>query len=163
MKTREFLAKLKKERKLQIVDASLEISNSYLKKAEKCILASKLLAQEKFYENSISLSYYAIYNSITSLLFRLGIKCENHSVSILFLKILLKRDDLYGIAIRAKKERVKKQYFISEKEEAETLEDSAEQMLNNAKDFITETKMIVENLNLEDISKIRNHLTRLIT
>ena len=46
-------------------------------------------------------------------------------LDLYLLKVLLDREDLYSIATRAKRERVKKQYFISEKEEAETLEDSA--------------------------------------
>jgi uncharacterized protein (UPF0332 family) len=161
MKTREFLVKLKTDKKLRIVEPSEEVSSAYLKKAEKCIIASRLLMKEKLYENSIGLSYYGIYNSITSLLFSLGIKCENHSGSILLLKVLLKREDLYSISVRAKRERVKKQYFISEKEEAETLEDSAAEMLNTATDFLAEVKLIIENTKLDDVSNIRKSLDTL--
>jgi hypothetical protein len=43
-----------------------------------------------------------MYNSLTALLFRVGIKCENHAGSILLLKKLFKRIDLFNAISFAK-------------------------------------------------------------
>jgi len=88
MKRQSFLNKLKEEGKLELVEPSDEICNSYLEKADNCLKSSKILLQNNLYENSISMSYYAMYNSLTALLFKAGIKCENHSASIFFIKKL---------------------------------------------------------------------------
>jgi uncharacterized protein (UPF0332 family) len=45
-----------------------------------------------------------MYNSLTALLFRVGIKCENHAGSILLLKKLFKRIDLFNAISFAKEE-----------------------------------------------------------
>jgi len=86
MKKSSFLNRLKKEGKLTLVEPSEEICNSYLEKADNCLKSAKLLLQNNLYENSVSMSYYAMYNSLTSLFFKIGIKCENHSGSILIFK-----------------------------------------------------------------------------
>jgi len=61
-----FLSKLKRSKKLKLVEPSDEICKSYLKKADKCLLSAKILFENKLYENSVSESYYAMYNSLTS-------------------------------------------------------------------------------------------------
>jgi len=93
MKKNNFLSKIKKEEKLELVDSSNEICSSYLEKADNCLASARLLFENNLYENSVSMSYYAMYNSLTALLFRLGIKSENHSGSILLLNLLLDKKD----------------------------------------------------------------------
>lgn len=57
-----FWSKLKKEGKLQLVEPSEEICESYIEKSDNCLKSAKLLLQHSLYENSISMSYYAMYN-----------------------------------------------------------------------------------------------------
>jgi len=113
MKKQNFLNKLKKERKLELVEPSEEICISYLKKADNCFRSAKLLLQNELCENSISMSYYSMYNSLTSLLFNVSIKSENHSASIIILKKLFGKIDLFKIISFAKDERIDRQYYVT--------------------------------------------------
>lgn len=107
--TNKFLNKLKKEEKLGLVEPSEDICDSYSEKSANCLKSAKLLLQNNLYENSIGQSYYAMYNQLLALLFRVGIKCENHGGSILLLKLLFGEDELYKLISDAKKERTEKQ------------------------------------------------------
>ncbi|MBI3190606.1 HEPN domain-containing protein [archaeon] len=106
MKKLSFLSKLKKEGKLELVDPSEEICKSYIEKADNCLKSAKLLLEYSLYENSVSMSYYAMYNSLTALLFKVGIKCENHAGSIILFKKLFGRMDLFKVISFAKEERI---------------------------------------------------------
>ena len=113
MKKPSFLDKLKGEGKLELVEPSEEICASYMEKANSCLKSAKLLLENDLFENSISMSYYTMYNSLTALLFRTGIKCENNSASILLLKKLFGMGDLFEIISFAKEERIDKQYYVT--------------------------------------------------
>lgn len=109
MKKINFLAKLFNERKLQLVDPSEEIKQSYLKKSESNLISAKILLENNKLEESVSLVYYSMYHMLTALLFKVGIKCENHSASIILLKELFSIDN--SSILFAKRERVDKQYY----------------------------------------------------
>ncbi len=131
----KFLNKLKKEEKLGLVEPSEDICSSYSKKSVNCLKSAKLLLKNNLYENSISMSYYAMYNLLLALLFRVGIKCENHGGSILLLKLLFEKNELYKQISDAKKERIDKQYYVTS-EKDEITKEVAEELLNNAEDFV---------------------------
>ena len=152
--TNKFLNKLKKEGKLELVEPSEDICNSYSEKSANCSKSAKLLLQNNLYENSIGQSYYAMYNILLALLFRVGIKCENHGGSILLLKLLFGEDDLYKLISDAKKERIDKQYYVTtEKDEIST--EIADELLNNAEDFVLNMKVIIKNLNNDFVEELR--------
>src|SRR3989338_2335729 len=88
MKELTFLKKLKEKGIIKLVEPSEEMKSSYLIKAENCLKSAKILFQSQLYENSTSEAYYCMYNSLLSLLFKIGIKSENHSVSIILCDIL---------------------------------------------------------------------------
>ena len=88
MKKVNFLNKLKSEGKLKLCEPSEEMTLSYLQKAENCLKSAKILFQNQLYENATSETYYCMYNSLLALLFKVGIKSENHSASIIILKNL---------------------------------------------------------------------------
>jgi uncharacterized protein (UPF0332 family) len=136
-----FLSKLKKEGKLELVNPSEEVCQSYLEKADGCMASAKLLVANKLYENSVSMSYYAMYDSLIALLFRIGMKCENHSASILLLDLLFGKNELFGIISDAKEERIDKQYYvITEKNEIN--KESAEELLTSAEGFVVKIKLL---------------------
>jgi uncharacterized protein (UPF0332 family) len=93
---------------------------------------------------------------LTALLFKIGIKCENHSASIILLK------DLFGIdnkdIFSAKKERIDKQYYtdfkITKQDIVESIE-SAERFNKGLIDFISK-------LNNQDIKEYREKLMKII-
>jgi len=150
----KFLNKLKKEGKLEAVDPSEDICDSYSEKSVNCLKSAKLLLQNNLYENSIGQSYYAMYNQLLALLFRVGIKCENHSGSILILKLLFGENDLHKLISDAKKERIDKQYYVAtEKDEITT--EIAQELLNNAEEFVLKTKLVIKNLNNDTINSAR--------
>ena len=152
--TNKFLNKLKKEEKLELVDPSEDISNSYSEKSANCLKSAKLLLQNNLYENSIGQSYYAMYNILLALLFRVGIKCENHGGSILLLKLLFSENDLYTLISDAKKERIDKQYYVTT-EKDEITKEIAEELLNDAENFILKMKVVVKNLSNDTVGELR--------
>lgn len=150
----KFLNKLKKEEKLELVEPSNDICDSYSEKSANCLKSAKLLLQNNLYENSIGQSYYAMYNQLLALLFQIGIKCENHGGSILLLKLLFGEDELYKLISNAKKERIDKQYYITT-EKDEITKEIAEELLNNAEEFVLKMKLIIKNLNNDQIDQLK--------
>ena len=138
MKKISFLAKLFDEGKLQLVNPSEEIKDSYIKKSESNLISAKILLENNKLEESVSLVYYSMYHILTALLFKVGIKCENHSASIILLKELFSIDNS-GIFF-AKKERVDKQYYtdfnITKQEILEAVK-TAEDFNKKLLDFIS--------------------------
>jgi uncharacterized protein (UPF0332 family) len=155
MKKLSFLNKLKKEGKLTLVEPSKEISNSYLEKADNCLKSAKLLLQNDLYENSISMSYYTMYNSLISLLFKIGIKCENHAGSILLFKRLFGRIDLFKIISFAKEERIDKQYYVISRQNFILTKESAQDMMVKAENFLVQMKLLIRDIKNEDVKRLR--------
>ncbi len=158
-----FLHKLNEEGKLVLVEPSEEICQSYLEKAGDCLKSAKILRDNQLYENSISLSYYAMYNSLTALLFRLGIKCENHSAAISLLNFLEKREDLFIVISRAKEERIDSQYYITSQMSPTEAKTSSQELLLQAEDFILQIKLLIKSLNTEKILQQRKNAETLWT
>ena len=100
------------------------------------------------------MSYYAMYNLLLALLFRVGIKCENHGGSILLLKLLFDENELYKLISEAKKERIDKQYYVTTVKD-EITKETAEELLNDAEDFVLRLKVIIKNGSNDFISEIR--------
>lgn len=126
-----------KEGKLKIVDPSENMKESYVEKSKRSLKSAVILLENNLVENSVPMAYYSMYNMLTALLCIVGIKCENHSGSIILLK------ELFGIDNSkisfAKKERVDKQYYVDFKvssEQAENLIKSAREFNSILYDFI---------------------------
>lgn len=144
-----FLVKLRKEGKIELVEPSEEINQSYLQKSESNLHSAKILFNNTKLEESIALAYYSMYHSVIALFFKVGIKSENHNASILLLT------EIFGINNQdiefAKKERIDKQYYVSfkmTKEEVAKSIKKAELFNKILNDFISK-------LTNESISKAR--------
>ena len=161
MKELNFLLRLEKEKKLQLVDPSEEIKDSYLEKAENSFKSSKILLQNHLYENSVSMSYYAMYNSLIALLYKIGIKCENHTGSILLLKLLLNSEDMYKIILFAKEERIDKQYYVSDKDGFNISKESTEDMMRSAEDFLVDMRLKISEIGIGDVNNYREKFSEL--
>ncbi len=140
MKKIGFLIKLSKEGKLQLVEPSEEIKESYIKKSESNLSSAKILLSNDKLEESVGLAYYSMYYLLLALLFKVGIKSENHSASIILLKevFLLDNKEIFN----AKTERVDKQYYIDftiSKREVEDTVRKAEIFNSKIIDFISKT------------------------
>jgi len=132
------LIKLKKEGKIGLVESSEEIKNSYLEKSESNLVSAKILLENNKLEESVALVYYSMYNSLIALLFKIGIKSENHAVSITLLK------EIFGLSNSdiafAKKERIDKQDYVDfevTKEQVEEAIRKAEIFNSKIIDFIS--------------------------
>ena len=155
MKELKFLNRLEKEGKLKLVEPSREIKISYLEKAKNSLKSAKVLLQNNLYENSVAMSYYVLYNSLISFLYKIGIKCENHTGSILLLKLLFNQEDLSKIILFAKEERIDKQYYVSSSDKFQLNKESTEEMIKVAEDFLVEITLLIEKTGSEDVRNYR--------
>ena len=162
MKELNFLRRLEKGGKLKLTEPSEEIKLSYLEKAENSLKSVKILLQSDLYENSIAISYYVMYNSLTALLYKTGIKCENHTGSILLLKLLFDQEELYKIVRSAKEERIDKQYYVTSKDKFQLNKETTEEMMKSAEDFLVEIKLLIEKTGSEEIKKYRIKFSELM-
>lgn len=161
MKKTNFLNKLKKEGKIELVEVSEEIKTSYLIKAENCLKSAKLLSQNKLYENSTSEAYYCMYNSLLALLFKVGIKSENHSASIILFDKLFDNKDLTKIISWAKEERIDKQYYVESHQIAKVTKESSEDMIIKTEVFLVKMKLLISQLGSEEVISIRTSFDNL--
>ncbi|MEK6952531.1 MAG: HEPN domain-containing protein [Nanoarchaeota archaeon] len=146
MKKISFLTKLRKQNKLSLVEPSEEIKDSYILKSESNIASSKILLENNRLEESVALTYYSMYHMVTALLFKVGIKCENHTATIILLKELFNIDN--SDISHAKTERLDKQYYtdfsITKQEVTEAIK-NAEMFNGNLLDFLSK----INNKNVE--------------
>jgi len=158
MKKQNFLSKLKREGKLELVEPSEEMKNSYLEKSLNSFKASDVLLKTGLLEESVSMSYYAMYHCLLALMFKCGIKCENHTGNILLLKVLFGEEELSDIIIKAKEERIDKQYYVDfniTKEEVQNTIRTTELFDCGMIDFISK-------MNHQDIEMYRERFKKLV-
>ena len=144
------------EGKLKLVEPSEEIKKSYIEKSESNLSSAKILLENDKFEESIALTYYSMYNMLIALLFKAGIKCENHAGSIILLKELF---DIGNSDIEnAKKERIDKQYYT----DFEIVKDDVLEAIQNAEDFDYNLLSFISKLNNESIEYYRKKFKELI-
>lgn len=152
MKLTDFLAKLINEKKLQIVQPSENIKNAYLKRSEESLISSKILADAGNLNDAIALTYYSMYYSVLALFYRVGLKSENHTASVLLLK------GIFGMDTReiekAKRERIDNQYYI----DFHITKDELEQMIKIAESFNSDIIGFIDLLKEKEITEYRNKL-----
>jgi uncharacterized protein (UPF0332 family) len=141
-----FLAKLDGEGRLELVEPSDDICESYKRKSDDCLKSARLLHRNGLHENSVSMSYYAMYNCLTALLYKAGIKCENHSGSMLMLKEIFREHDLCRSIKSAKRERIDKQYYVTSGR-GSPVKKSAGILIQDAEKFTLGIKVIISRLN----------------
>lgn len=150
MRKADFLSELHGEGKIKLVEPSEEIKESYLEKSESHLASAKLLLHNNKLEEAVSLAYYSMHYSLPALLFKVGIKSENHAASIILLKELFGLDnrEIY----RAKKERIDKQYYVGFK----VAKSDVVELIKTAEEFDSEILDFLEKLNNERIVEARN-------
>jgi uncharacterized protein (UPF0332 family) len=156
MKKQNFLRDLAHERKIQIVNPSEDIAKAYLKKSEGHLASAKLLLDHEHYEEAVSLAYYSMYYGVLALFFRSGIKCENHSASIILLKEVFSLDNT--ALSDAKSERIDKQYYVDSTATRKDVED----LVRTAEQFNAQLLDVLERLTQDKIVKHRERLRLLI-
>jgi len=156
MKKINFLIKIFNEGKINLVESSEEIKESYLEKSGSNLISAKILLNNNRLEEAVYLVYYSMYHLLTALLFKVGIKCENHMASIIILKELFEINN--SDILFAKKERVDKQYytdFAITKEEVKESIKIAEKFNNNLLNLISK-------INNQNIKKYQEKFKKLV-
>lgn len=156
MKKISFLAKLHGEGKLHLVEPSEAVGNSYLAKSESNIASAKILLDNGKLEESVSLAYYSMYHMLTALLFRAGIKCENHAAAIIVLAAVfgLDNEDISS----AKEERIDKQYYA----DFNIAKEDVEEAIGIAEDFNRKLLDFISRLDSQKIKEYRERFSELI-
>jgi uncharacterized protein (UPF0332 family) len=156
MKKTNFLSRLNKEKKLELVEPSEEIKESYIKKSENGLSSAKILLNNEKLEEAIALSYYSMYHMLTALLFKTGIKCENHSGTIALMKELfnLNNSDI----LLAKSERIDKQYYT----DFHITKEETKNAIRNAEIFNSKILDFISKLNNEHIKIYRKKFQELM-
>lgn len=161
MKNLNFLNKLKKEGKLEIVEGSENVSLSYEKKGAECREVANLAYNHRYFESAITQSYYSMYNNVQSLFFKCGIKCENHSGTAIILKEFFNQKELYVVFSKAKEERIDKQYYITPTQNNPATKESAKEMIGIAMRFNPKIIAFKNNLKIEEIETILDKIKEL--
>ena len=156
MREYTFLTELYVKKKIQIVNPSDDMKVSYLRKSESYLQSAKLLRDNKHFEEAVSLAYYSMYYSVTALFFRAGIKCENHSASILLLQ------EVFGVDATdistAKRERIDKQYYV----DTIATKTDVDDLIRKAESFNVKIYDLLERMTNEAITKFRNELKSIV-
>ena len=141
--SKDFIRRLKAEGDIRIVVPSIDASEAYSDKSREYMIGTKILFKEQLYDQAITHSYYSMYYKILSLLYLVGLKCENHAGAIILLK------EIFGIDNRfishAKTERIDKQYTITKATWQETVE-----MISKGEDFNSMLDMFTDQMTHKD-------------
>jgi len=156
MKIKKLVKELKKQGRVKLVQRSDNIPNSYLKKSENSLKAAKILLKQGLLEESLSMSYYSMYNKLLCLLYKIGIKSESHLFSVYVLKEIFNFDNTE--ILFAKKERIHKQYYPN----LNLIKKDALEMIKLSENFSEKLGLFIDKISLEDIEKYRNKLRELI-
>ncbi|MBM3247663.1 HEPN domain-containing protein [Candidatus Pacearchaeota archaeon] len=131
---------------LSITNPNERLSKSYLEQAKSSLLKAERDFLEKDFLWATVTLYYAEYYALYSFLQRIGIKCENHSCSILLTSLLLGEENT-RIIEEHKDKRIDAQYYMKVGQE-----DKIEQMLKEGKGFVASFDNLVSQINEKDIN-----------
>jgi len=155
-KRHEFLHKLYSQGQLRIVEPSDGLKTAYLQKSESYLISARILLDNSRIEEAVSMVYYSMFYMVLALLFKTGIKCENHSGAIILLKKLY---NLENNAIeQAKKERIDKQYYVDFSITRAEVKD----LLSSAEEFNAGILEYTERMSRSDISRLQKTFHKLI-
>ena len=139
---------------LRIIEPSERLAKSYLKEAKLSIERAEKNFRDGDMLWATVVIYYAEYYALYSFLQKIGVKCENHSCSILAAGFLLGEEKIRIINVH-KDKRIDAQYYMKvDKEE------QVNKMLQEAKMFISVFDELVSNIIEREINSYRTKLKR---
>ena len=130
------------------------LASAYLKKAEEALETMQTITARDW---KITTAYYAMYFSLYAVLTRLGIRCENHSCTILLMERLLSNyftPAEVTLVERARGARVDAQYYISR----EVPDPLCEELIRAAPRFLVKCAAIVNAMNERTVGALRKRL-----
>ena len=139
---------------LKFIEPNERLSNSYLKQAKSSLLRANKDFQDKDLLWTTVTIYYAEYYALYSFLQKIGIKCENHTCSILVVEKLLGEDKI-KIINKHKDKRIDAQYYIKVDQE-----NKVKIMLTEAQTFISYFDELVSNISDLEIKEYRIKISK---
>lgn len=139
---------------LKIAEPNERLSKSYLEQAKSSLLRAEKDLKDKDLLWATVAIYYAEYYALYSFLQRIGVKCENHTCSILAAEFLLGEDKTKTIN-EHKNKRIDAQYYMKVDQE-----NKIKLMIQEAKRFVLNFDEIVSNLSENDVKMHRDKLSR---
>src|SRR3989338_8023430 len=137
---------------LKIVEPNERLSKSYLNEAKSSLLRAEKNLEDKDLLWTTVAVYYAEYYALYSFLQKIGVKCENHSCSILAVGLLLGEEKTKTIN-EHKNKRIDAQYYMRVGQE-----NKVEDMIKEAQNFISIFDELVSNLSEKEIVEYRNKI-----
>src|SRR3989344_2479127 len=157
MRTADFFSRLVKENKIQLVEPSVDVKTAYFERSAESLGSAKVLFNIGNLKDAVALTYYSMYYSLLALLFRVGIKCENHTGAIMLLKEIFDIDNRKISA--AKKERVDKQYYVDFSVTKEEVTD----MITITEEFNSQLLYFIDNLNQNKIKEYQERVAKILS
>jgi len=138
---------------IRLVEPNDNLALSYLKMAENAI---GTMNREKNYNLmfAISACYYSMYYSLYAILRKIGVKCEIHSCTLEFMKVMLSKfytiEDMKTIKIAFDSRNIAQYYAdkVVSKEDSDFI-------IARAPFFLSKSKEILSKLNEKDAKEIR--------
>jgi len=140
---------LNQKKGIEIVETSDNLRDAYLIKAEDAL---DTLKTSKSRDWQLTTAYYTIYNSMYSLLMKIGIKCEIHSCTIEFTKRYLKdhfTSEDFELIDKAFSARIDSQYYVNR----QVPDQNYDLIMKKTPAFLVKCKNIV--LDQKEITEIR--------
>ena len=157
MKKINFLIKLAKEKKIQAVEPNDEIKEAYIQRSNESLSSAKALVKMGNLKDAVALAYYSMYHCLLAVLFKIGIKCENHVASIILLKEVFGFDN--SKISKAKSDRIDKQYYIDFSINVEETKKS----IKIAEEFITNLNNLIATLTKEKVEEFHKNAVSFFT
>ena len=141
---------------LELVETNENASRAYLKMAEESLEQLKKLESKIWIASA---SYYTMYYCLYSIMMKIGVKCEIHACSLLFMKTFLRRfyseKDIEMIN-EASKARSDLQYYPDKG----VLDSAVNLVRKYSSDFYANTITALSKLKESDIKLIREELLK---
>jgi uncharacterized protein (UPF0332 family) len=137
---------------LKIVEPTDILSKSYLEQARAALLKSEKDVQDNDCLWATVALYYADYYALYSFLQKVGLKCENHTCTIIASSFLL-GEDRVKIINQHKDKRTDAQYYLKIDQESKVRE-----MIQESKIFVAELDNLISNLSDHEINEFRRKI-----
>lgn len=147
---------------IRLIEPNINMSKSYLEKAEESRKAMDVHLKEGLPNWVTIAAYYTEYFAFYSLALRYGIKCEIHecmvTLSEVFVECGIIPEKIHYELKKSKQNRINAQYYIKQSLSQEEIKKETIE----AKDFVLFIKEKLENLDEEDVVKLRTKLREMI-
>ena len=143
---------------IKLIEPSDNLSLSYMQMADNAL---GTMNRERKYNLTFAISagYYSMYYSLYSVLMKLGVKCEIHSCTLEFMKVLLSefytKED-FKIISKAFDLRNIAQYYVDKVIDTK----ESDMIMSKAPLFVNTSKDVLSKINESDVKKIRDSIRR---